>query len=486
MRRAAAGLAVAAALAAAPAGAAGAPALVELGHFSFPVHAAGPAGDPDRLFVVEKAGVVRLLVDGVAMAEPFADLTAEVDDSDERGLLSIAFPADYAESGRFYLFATAADGAFPDAQTGDIVILEGTRSAANPNRADDAFRVVAKVDHPSDIHVGGQLAFGPDGALYASVGDGGPQGDPDGHAQDPASPLGKILRIADPTSGAAPEIWALGLRNPWRFSFDRVNGDLWIGDVGWETREEIDRVAFAEAAGANFGWNLCEGDVGELCDLPGLTAPLIALPREHFRTVIGGFVVRDPLVPSLQGRYVFGDGAQPAVLAADAVTGAYDPLPSLAVTQIVSFGEDGCGRIHVVTPGAVRRIDELEAGGCAPATPVPGTPPPGGGPPPPAGEPPAPDTTAPGLLVVRGRRHVRAFVVKLRADEPVRARVTARGYRTRRVDLPAGVTTRVRVEARRRTIRRLRGRERVVRSVDIRAADAAGNVARRTLRLRLR
>ncbi len=364
------------------------------------------------------------------------------------------------------------------------MILEGRRSAQNATVAQSAYRVLTRITHPAINHNGGQLAFGPDGALYAAIGDGGSQGDPEDDAQNPASPLGKILRFADPAGSAAPTVWASGLRNPWRFSFDRLTGDVLIADVGWNAREEVDRLPFADAAGANYGWNRCEGDVGD-CDWAGATAPLFALPHEDgFAAIIGGVVVRDPAVPSLAGRYVFADLAKGTAFSADPVSGGPRPEPSLAVSAPRSWGEDGCGRVYLATAGAVRRLAEEDDDDCAPVPPPP-PPPPVDQDPPPA-PPPAVDTTAPALEITAVRRRIGRFTLRLRADEAARATVRARGYRPREVALAAGATRSVRVSARPRTLRRLRGMRRIRRTVHVRAVDAAGNASSEAVRLRLR
>ncbi len=332
MRHAAAALLALAALAA-PAVARAEPALVPVAaDFASLTHIAGPPADPDRLFVVEHPGTVQLVVDGVRASTPFADLTDATAYGGEGGLLSIAFPHDYASSGLFYVFLTAKAGVFPGVGLHDLVVLEGRRSLADPDVADPGYRrVVFSVPHPdSSAHNGGQLAFGPDGALYVSTGDGGGQGDPEGDAQSLGSLLGKILRIELRNPSPRPLIHAVGLRNPWRFSFDRVTGDMVIGDVGGSAQEEIDFAPAGTPAGRNYGWNLCEGTFAtHSCD--GYTAPAIALPHtDGYRAVIGGFVVRDTAVPSLVGRYLFGDlwlsTLRSAALPGNAVAGGGDAL----------------------------------------------------------------------------------------------------------------------------------------------------------------
>ncbi len=277
-----AALAAALVLLAIPAAAQAAPQLTAIGSFDQPVHV---AGEGDRVYVVERPGRVQVLVGGTRAAAPFLDIAGTVEDAGaEQGLLSIAFAPDYAASGLFYVVYTGAGGV--------LTVDEGIRSAGDPNRG-SLRRNVFTVPHPdADNHNGGQLAFGPDGLLYAGTGDGGSQGDPGDDAQRMDSLLGKILRV-DPRSGAAPEIWALGLRNPWRFSFDPPTGNLLIGDVGGTVNEEID-VGPPGVGLRNYGWVRCEG-AQPTCPA-GTVPPALNLPHaDGYSGVIGGFVVRDPL-----------------------------------------------------------------------------------------------------------------------------------------------------------------------------------------------
>lgn len=492
------------ALGAAPAAAA--PGLVKVGDFTAPVHIASPPNDP-RVFVVEQAGRVRIAGGGT-----FLDVSDRTAGGGERGLLSIAFAPDYAASGRFYVFYTAREN-------GSLRVVEYRRSATDPNRADPASaRPVLSIPHPeAGNHNGGQLAFGPDGRLYVGTGDGGNGNDtPISDAENPRSLLGKILRIAP--SGVVPAgnpfgtaVWAYGLRNPWRFSFDRATGDLVIGDVGQGAREEID---FAPAAsgggrGLNFGWRCFEGTIltpgagGPLCaagERPtNATPPVLDLAHSAgFASITGGVVVRDPGLPSLHGRYVYGDLAKPrlrsAVLAPGAASGDREEA-SLGVSQPTSFGEDACGRVYVASYGGP--VYRLQDGAPTPCTP---SPPSGPGTPGLPGSPGTPaDTARPRLSVhVRGlgkaprRRYVRLGV---RCDEA--CRVTARGrlrgvggLHTVRRGLAAGTRTTVRVKMSRRTARQLRGtlrrRSRVIVALSIGARDADGNTRRVSRRARIR
>ena len=238
-----------------------APSLEPVGDFSAPVAITAPPGDPDRIMVTEKGGTVREVKDGVVQSQPFLDVTAITRSTEEeRGLLSIAFPPDYAQSGLFYAYLTAKS------PLGQIQIREFQRADAD-HAAPGAGRLVLAITHDLSNHNGGQLQFGPDGLLWIGVGDGGGANDTEGNAQVKTSLKGKLLRIDPRASATRPytvpadnpfgnEVWAYGLRNPWRFSFDRATGDLLIGDVGQDAHEEIDLAPAASglSRGANYGW----------------------------------------------------------------------------------------------------------------------------------------------------------------------------------------------------------------------------------------
>jgi glucose/arabinose dehydrogenase len=470
-------LAAALVLLALPATASAAPTLVPVGTFEQPVHVAAPPGDAARLFVVERAGRVQVLVNGQKAATPFLDIATGVSDTGERGLLSIAFPNDYATSGLFYVFYTDLDG--------NLIIREGQRTAADPNRG-ELGRNLFTVEHSSaSNHNGGQLAFGPDGALYISTGDGASN---PANAQDPNSRLGKILRM-NPRTDAEPVVWALGLRNPWRFSFDRVTGDMLIGDVGAVSHEEIDFALAGTPAGRNYGWPDCEGAEPTPCPVPNSTAPALSLPRSEYTTVIGGVVVRDPGLPTLLGRYVFGDHSRPTVMSAviDA-SGGRDLRPELPLTVSTpsSFGEDACGRVYVAELGdnEVSRIQDGAPSPCpAPAAPPPGSPPPV-----------AADTTACDVRTV-GRKRAQRILrrgkrlrLTLRASERCTVTLRAKRFRTKRVTLQPNAKRIVRLTPTKTGLRKLRrtlarsDRRRVRIAVRISARDDAGN--RSTARVR--
>jgi len=373
-------VAVLAGLAWARTAAPGDPKLVPVGSFISPVYVASPPGDRRRLFVVEQPGRIRIVKDGVALAAPFLDIRSLVSFGGERGLLGIAFPPDYGTSGRFYVYYTARS------PSGAITIAE-YRSSSGANAADPATRrAVLSIPHPRANHNGGQLQFGPDGYLYVGIGDGGGSGDPDGAGQRLETLLGKLLRI-DPRAGAGaaytvpadnpfvgrlgarPEIWSYGLRNPWRFSFDRLTGDLTIGDVGQGAWEEID---FAPAPGlgrdANYGWGCWEGrhvyagNAGApQCTPPrSQTAPVHEYSHSSGCSITGGYVVRDPTLPVLNGRYVYGDYCRSPLRSVrlEAPNAQDDRGLGLSVAGLTSFGEDACGRVYAVSgDGPVYRLE---------------------------------------------------------------------------------------------------------------------------------
>jgi glucose/arabinose dehydrogenase len=349
----------------------GAVGLQRIGTFSEPVYVTAPPGDRRRVFVVERGGRIRVLVDGKRRAQPFLDIHGQVSSGGERGLLSLAFAPDHARSGRFYVDYTDKHG--------DTRIVEYRRQSAE--RADPASaRQLIFQRQPEPNHNGGLLLFGPDRKLYVGFGDGGGGGDQHGahgNAQNLGTLLGKILRI-DPLaaagrpygipsdnpfasrSGARGEIWAYGLRNPWRFAFvPGSGGAMVIGDVGQDAVEEIDVV---RGAGANLGWRVFEGrsryTPGERA--AGAIGP--ALERFHRDgncSITGGVVVRDRALPALRGRYLFGDYCKGDVQSARVEGRALRGVRStgIHVDSLSSFGEDGRGRVYAVSlSGGVYRL----------------------------------------------------------------------------------------------------------------------------------
>jgi glucose/arabinose dehydrogenase len=340
------------------------------------------AGDA-RLFIVEQRGMVRIFDDSGLRDEPFLDIRDRVNDTgNEQGLLGLAFSPSYASDGAFFVNYTMG--------TGDTIISR-FRVSDDPNRADpDSEQVLLKIDQPYANHNGGRLAFGLDGDLYIGTGDGGSQGDPQGRAQNLSSLLGKILRLDvrgggayaippdNPFSqgGGRPEIWAYGLRNPWRFAFDSATGDLFIGDVGQDTWEEIDVVSAsapagaaprpsnqipAEGRGANFGWNLREGLAGYNGDAsPAFTDPVAVYSHAVGGcSVTGGEIVRDPALPEWQGVYLYGDFCTGLIwgLFRDAEGNWQNQQLYDTAFQITSFGTGSDGRVYVLDrAGGVYRL----------------------------------------------------------------------------------------------------------------------------------
>jgi glucose/arabinose dehydrogenase len=335
--------------------------LRKLASFHSPLYITQPPRNRHLLFVVEKAGRVRVIRNGRVLGRPFLDLRDRVASaSAEQGLLSIAFAPDYARSGRFYVDFTN--------RAGDDEIQEYRRSRGSPLLADpNSLREVLLIQEPASIHNGGLLLFGPDRDLYVGVGDGGPSYDPYNTAQNRRSFLGKILRI-DPSHGkpySIPasnpfrkrkgwnEIYAYGLRNPWRFSFDRRTGALAIGDVGQDTWEEVDYRPAGKAAGANFGWSAYEGPTRfkRRPRAGNAIRPVLVYRHGPGCSVTGGYVVRDPRLPSLDGRYLYGDYCTGEVRSfIPSIDRAHhDRAAGLRVPLLSSFGEDNAGHVYAVS-----------------------------------------------------------------------------------------------------------------------------------------
>jgi glucose/arabinose dehydrogenase len=351
--------------------------LVKVGDFDAPLYVTAPPGDRRRIFVVEQGGRIMDVRGGRRLPNPFLDITAKVTAGGEQGLLSMAFAPDYARSGLFYVYYTEKSG------TESIwEYRRATADRADPNSA----RLVLRMQDPEPNHNGGLMIFGPDRLMYVGTGDGGGANDQHGargNAQDLGSLLGKILRI-DPRrsgnrpytvpssnpfvgrSGARPEIYSYGLRNPWRFSFDRATGDLSIGDVGQDAVEEIDFEHKGHARGVNFGWRVWEGNrrntsvarararrgnVDE--SAPGAVFPVITHTHSAgFCSITGGYIVRDRQVPGLYGRYVYGDYCNTHLRVATLRTGGHVRSSTLSVPPIAgvsSFGEDALGRVYVTS-----------------------------------------------------------------------------------------------------------------------------------------
>ncbi len=338
---------------------------------SLAVDLAAPPGD-DRLFIVEKAGRIRIIEDGVLLPQPFLDITGPVMSTrNEQGLLGLAFPPDYAQSGLFYVYYTS------DAGNGDTAVAEYA-VGSDRNVADArSGRILLTTDQPFTNHNGGALQIGPDGYLYVGLGDGGSGGDPRGHGQNKTTLLGSILRLDPATGAAAPgnpfigragadEIWAWGLRNPWRFSFDPATGDLYIGDVGQGEIEEVD-VLPAGVGGANFGWNTYEGNncYRSPCAPDGLTFPVHQYRHRSGGacggSITGGYVYRGNDLPWLRGHYFYADWCHGDLksfrLKGGRAVEHIDWGATLAVPGfITSFGTDGFGELYFLAQGKVYKL----------------------------------------------------------------------------------------------------------------------------------
>ena len=318
--------------------------------------------DP-RLFIVEQEGRIRIVKNGQLPATPFLDITGSVGAGGERGLLSVAFHPSYATNGYFYVDYTDNNG---DTR------IERYTVGPNPDIADVASaKLILFIAQPYSNHNGGHVTFGPDGMLYIGMGDGGSGGDPQNRAQNPDSLLGKLLRIdvdhGDPyaipagnpfaTGGGAPEIWALGLRNPWRFAFDRAAGLLYIADVGQDLWEEVS-VAPAGQGGLNYGWRIMEGlhcFNPTSCSSTGLVQPVVEYSHANGCSITGGFVYRGTRAPSLVGQYFYSDYCSGWMrsfsYANGAVTGQTSWSLNVSLGNVLSFGEDSARELYVLSAG---------------------------------------------------------------------------------------------------------------------------------------
>lgn len=354
---------------------------------SSPLHAASAPGDVARLFVVEQGGRIRLVKNGALLSAPYLDLSTQVSLGGERGLLSVAFHPSFAQNGKLYVYFTGNGTGDPNAgATGDLRIVEVQVPDPAADTAGNRTLVnLLTVPHqPYANHNGGQLAFGPDGLLYAGTGDGGSGGDPQENAQNTASLLGKLLRIDPASPGAVPAgnpfgnaVYHYGLRNPWRFSFDRRTGDLYVGDVGQGAWEEIDFEPAAApgqppAAGVNWGWDDMEGthcyEPATGCLTAGRKLPVLEYSHAEGISVTGGFVYRGVRMPDLAatGTYFYGDYGTGFVRTFRMVNGvaadARDVTAALggALGGLASFAEDGCGELYLLQLGG--RVSKIVPG----------------------------------------------------------------------------------------------------------------------------
>jgi glucose/arabinose dehydrogenase len=317
-----------------------------------PTHVASTPGEPNRVYIVDQPGRIFVLEDRRLMQRPFLDIVPLVRSGGEQGLLSVAFHPDYAENGLFYVNYTDLEG--------HTNVVEYEATADEPKRR----RELLFVEQPYANHNGGQLAFGPDGLLYVGMGDGGSAGDPEDRAQDLSSQLGKLLRYDVDADGKQEwEMVAYGLRNPWRFSFDRETGDLWIGDVGQGEIEEIDYLANGTTGLVNFGWDVFEGtrpyEDKEPDPSGELVEPIAEYTHNEGCSITGGFVYRGEAIPAAEGRYFYGDYCSGFVWSLELRNGrAVDVRKhNIEVNGLSSFGEDAAGELYLVSlTGSVFRL----------------------------------------------------------------------------------------------------------------------------------
>ncbi len=333
------------------------------------------AGDGSgRVFIVEQSGAIKVHDGSGVLAADFLDVSAKISTGDERGLLSVAFHPDYETNGYFFIYYTRTDG--------DITIERYSVSAGDPDVADPlSDELILVIDHPVSNHNGGQLQFGPDGLLYLGTGDGGGGGDPNNNAQNINVLLGKMLRLdvngalpytippANPLVGqpGRDEIWAVGMRNPWRFSFDRLTGDMFIADVGQGSVEEIDFQPAASTSLVNYGWRVMEGSAcfnpNPGCNPAGLTLPIIEYGHTGGNcSVTGGYRYRGAS-PSLAGQYFYADYCSGNIWTATVSGSTWTPAPPLDTSHFISsFGEDEAGNLYIADQvgGGVYRIDALD------------------------------------------------------------------------------------------------------------------------------
>ncbi len=332
---------------------------------SRPVYLTSPPGDP-RLFIVQQSGSIRAVENGQLLARPFLDLSGQVSGGNEQGLLSMAFHPDYANNGFFYVNFTDNGGT--------TRIVRYTVSAGDPNLADAGSALtILSVPQPFGNHNGGHLLFGADGMLYIPLGDGGSGGDPDNRAQDTSTLLGSLLRIdvdggapytiptdnpfAAGQGGARPEIWAYGLRNPWRVAFDRSEDVLYVADVGQNSIEEVNAVD-ASAAPVNYGWRIMEGsqcfNPASGCDQSGLTLPVIEYTHSEGCAITGGYVYRGAAIPDLVGHYFYADYCSGFLRSFRLSGGNATQRREWDVGDlgnVSSFGEDAAGELYVLDHG---------------------------------------------------------------------------------------------------------------------------------------
>lgn len=337
----------------------------------FPLFVTSPPGDQNRIFIVDKGGRIRIVKNGSLLPQPFLDIANKVSGGDEQGLLGLAFHPNFASNGRFIVNYTDPAG------NTKVAVY---RVSGNPDLADPASeQLILSIDQPFGNHNGGMVVFGPDGQLYIGTGDGGSGGDPQGNGQNKNALLGKILRVTVNDNGqlsvpadnpfvgqpgARGEVWSYGLRNPWRFSFDRQNGNLYIADVGQNNREEIDVATQADQFGksVNYGWNVMEGSgcYDSACNPAAFTLPVLDYTHANGCSITGGYVYRGSAVPALQGLYFYADYCRGWIrsfrLASGSATEQKEWTELATGGLVTSFGEDARGELYVMTTAVVYRI----------------------------------------------------------------------------------------------------------------------------------
>jgi glucose/arabinose dehydrogenase len=317
--------------------------LVRIAKVDQPVHVSAPRSEPNNVYIVERLGRIRVRVNGRLRARPFLDLSRSVSTGSEQGLLSVTFHPRFARNRLFYVYYT---------DRGEDTRIVEYRSRGLARKPVRTRQIFFQAD-PYSNHNGGQLAFGLDGYLYAGTGDGGSGGDPENRAQNLRSLFGKLLRFNVSRRKPQPIIVGYGLRNPWRFSFDRQTGDLYIGDVGQNTWEELDYTPRRSPGLENYGWRVYEGKERYTDETPNaaghLVMPYVALPNPPNCSVIGGFVYRGSAVPSARGRYFFSDNCAGRVRSVAARGGTSVRDEPFRVDGSASFGEDARGELYIVS-----------------------------------------------------------------------------------------------------------------------------------------
>jgi glucose/arabinose dehydrogenase len=309
-----------------------------------PLFATAPAGEAKRLYVVEQGGLIRVVENGAVRAQPFLDLRAKVQAGGEQGLLGLAFARDYATSRTFVVDYTDRNG--------DTRVVRYRSDGRNglPGSA----KQLLFVKQPYANHNGGMVAYGPDGYVYVGMGDGGSGGDPENRAQNMSTLLGKIVRLDPRKPAAKPVVVVAGVRNPWRFSFDRKNGDLYVGDVGQGAIEEVDWVKWPWQGLLNFGWDVYEGRAGfeDKALGPGkLVWPVAQYSHDKGCSITGGYAYRGAAVPAAAGRYFYGDYCSGTIWSLRVVAGRATQVRQepFAVKSLTAFGEDAAGELYLVS-----------------------------------------------------------------------------------------------------------------------------------------